>query len=120
MRKLRDLFYFAAVVAGGFVAQRAFGADAPPAAPTWLPGLGTILEHPAVIALGAELATRLAPTRRKTSLFFLLRELLRFLAAVCDRLAQSPVAQVQRKPRRSKAAAAAAGTPAAAPKDPTA
>jgi hypothetical protein len=106
VNRLINALSFLVVVLGGFIASRAFGADGAPAAgPAWLPALGTLAENPAVIVLGAELTTRLFPTRRKASLFFLLRNLFRFLAAVCDRLAESPIAQVRRKPRAPKAAA---------------
>jgi hypothetical protein len=129
MKRLTDLFYFAAVVAGGFVAQRAFGADAAPAGfGGAADALQAIAENPIVVAFlswfGAEAATRLLPTRKKRSTLFLFRNFFRFVGAaclvaerVCNAMAESDFAQVRRKPRRPKAPDAATQSVPEPPKD---
>lgn len=107
-----ELFYFAAVILGGLVAQRAFGADGE-AVTGGVAGAASafdsLSQYPLFLTFASwfctEIGTRLWPTRNKTSTFYFLREathigivVLTALERVFDHLYQHPFAQKQRPP----------------------
>jgi hypothetical protein len=131
MKRIAELIPFAAVIAGGFVAQRALGADGHAVA-NGAAGVAGVLDslsqYPLFLGfvswLSTELGTRLWPTHNKTSTFYVLRELAHAgavvftaLERVCDYLYQHPFAQKQRPPAEAPAAAPAS-PPAADPPPP--
>lgn len=124
MKRVTEIIPFIAVVLGGFVAHRAFGADSQAIVDVAAGGASifdAMSQHPAFLAfasfMGTEATTRLWPTRKKTSLFYFGREMFRILIVICtamervfDHLYQHPFAQKKR--------ATPAETPAEVPKEP--
>lgn len=107
MKRIADFLTFAAIVAGGFLAQRAFGADGEVAAGV-ASAFDSLSQYPLFLTFvswaAAEIGTRRWPTVNPTSTFFLLRQIFHAcsvgftaLERVADYLYQHPFAQKQRQ-----------------------